>query len=221
MTTIASGGSSGERPPIFNPRAPLASLSLSLSSSSSGETISAGVITIAIPTSVCSPFPLSPGGALGSSGGGGSAAEASSSVAAAAAAAAEKNDASSSSPASGALRSFAVNTWKWSNDDSESTAARKNPPVSYPSTASSLGSAAAAAASAARLSDSNASIVASPHRASSALGSRALDRAATVARVNAPRPPCVSSQPAARRIGASSAVAQRARTRSASTRAAA
>mmetsp|Transcript_32555 Transcript_32555/g.82012 ORF Transcript_32555/g.82012 Transcript_32555/m.82012 type:complete len:228 (-) Transcript_32555:941-1624(-) len=65
ITTRESGGSSGDRPPRVSPRDPKASCSSS--SSASWLTRSAGVMTMATPTSVCSPLPRKPGEASSSS----------------------------------------------------------------------------------------------------------------------------------------------------------
>ena len=63
ITSTASGGSAGDLPPSVSPRGPEASSSVNEFSESSvnSGTRSAGVMTMATPTSVCSPLPRSPG----------------------------------------------------------------------------------------------------------------------------------------------------------------
>ena len=64
ITSTASGGSAGDLPPSVSPRGPEASSSvnsLNRSVNSESGTRSAGVMTMATPTSVCSPLPRSPG----------------------------------------------------------------------------------------------------------------------------------------------------------------
>ena len=69
ITSTASGGSAGDLPPSVSPRGPEASSSvnsLNRSVNSESGTRSAGVMTMATPTSVCSPLPRSPGRVLAS-----------------------------------------------------------------------------------------------------------------------------------------------------------